>query len=191
MTGSRGDSAGVLCIGAGVAAAYIWFRYPVLLVAGGLLALGGAVSLAADLRRGRAWHEQDLMLRRLWTAAKRVPSGYVLTDPASGELLTVERERGWLTLVVTDPPQPGGEAVASRYPLGKWAAPEQPPLFRHLAGLDSIPPARWGWRQRAAVLDFNTRTGAAEVATAELAALLDQVNRAWAADLGDTRAAEG
>ncbi len=191
MTGSRGDSAGVLGIGVAAAAAYFWFRYPVLLVVGGLLALGGAVSLAADLRRGRAWHEQDIMLRKLWTAVKRVPSGYVLTDPASGELLTVERERGWLTLAVTDPPQPGAEAAVSRYPLGKWAAPEQPPLFRHIAGLDDLPPARWRWRQQAALLEFNTRTGAAEVTTAELAALLDQVNRAWAVDLRDARSAEG
>jgi len=191
MTGSRGDSAGILGIGVAAAAAYLWFRYPVLLVAGGLLAPGGAVSLAADLRRGRGWHEQDVMLRKLWTAARRIPSGYVLTDPANGELLTVERERGWLTLAVTDPPQPGAEAAVSRYPLGKWAAPEQPPLFRHVAGLGDIPPARWRWRQRAALLEFNSRTGAAGATAAELAALLDQVNRAWAVDLRGARHAGG
>jgi len=65
MMGSRGDSAGILGIGLAVAAAYLWFRYPVLLVAGGVLAAGGAVSLAASVRRGRAWHEQDIALRRL------------------------------------------------------------------------------------------------------------------------------
>jgi hypothetical protein len=74
-----------------------------------------------------------------------------------------------------------------RYPLGKWAAPEQPPLFRHIAGLDDIPPARWRWRQQAALLEFNSRTGAA----AELAALLDQVNRARAVDLRGARYAGG
>ncbi len=142
--------------------------------------MGGAASLAAGLRRGRAWHEQDVMLRRLWAAVKRIPSGYVLTDPETGELLTAERERGWLTLAVTDPPRPGAAAVVSRYPLGRWAAPDPPPVFRHMVGLDGIPPARWGWRQKAAMLDFNQRTGAAEVTAAELAGLLDQLRRAGA-----------
>ncbi len=123
MTGSRGDSAGILGIGVAAAAAYLWFRYPVLLVAGGLLALGGAVSLAADLRRGRGWHEQDVMLRKLWTAARRIPSGYVLTDPANGELLTVERERGWLTLAVTDPPQLGAGPCVEVQDRGLLAPP--------------------------------------------------------------------
>ncbi len=191
MTGSRGDSAGILSIGVATAAAYLWFRYPVLLIAGSLLALDGAVSLAADLRRGQAWHEQDVMLRKPWTAVKRIPSGHVLTDPETSELLTVERERGWLTLAVTDPPQPGAEAAVCRYPLGKWAAPEQPPLFRHITGLDDSPPARWRWRQQAALLEFNSRTGAAGATAAELAALLDQVNRAWAVDLRGARHAGG
>jgi hypothetical protein len=102
MAGSRGDSAGITVIGAAAAAAYLWFRYPALLIAGGLLALGGAASLAAGLRRGRAWHEQDIMLRRLWAAVKRIPSGYLLTDPETGVLLTAERERGWLTLAVLE-----------------------------------------------------------------------------------------
>ncbi len=184
MMGSRGDSAGILGIGLAVAAAYLWFRYPVLLVAGGVLAAGGAVSLAASVRRGRAWHEQDIALRRLWTAVKRIPSGYVLTDPETGDLLTAERERGWLTLAVTDPPRPGDTATVSRYPLGRWAAPEAPPVFRHMDGLDGIPPARWRWRQKSALLEFTARTGAGTVTTAELAALLGQVNRASAPGLG-------
>jgi hypothetical protein len=35
-------------------------------------------------------------------------------------LLSVERERGWLTLVVADPPTPGGAIVVSRYMVGMW-----------------------------------------------------------------------
>jgi hypothetical protein len=62
--------------------------------------------------------------------------------------------------------------------LGKWAAPQQPPLFRHMAALDDPPPARWRLRKQAWLADFNTKAGALEVATGEVAALLDQVNRA-------------
>jgi hypothetical protein len=98
------------------------------------------------LRRGRAWHEQEVLLRRLWAAVKRIPSGYVLADPQTGELLSAEREKGWLTLAVTDPPEPGRASTVTRYMLGKWAAPQQPPLFRHMAALDDLPPARWRWR---------------------------------------------
>ena len=67
----------------------------------------------------------------------------MLADPGTGELLSAERERGWLTLAVTDPPQPGRASTVSRYMLGRWAAPNPPPLFRHLATLDDLPPARW------------------------------------------------
>ncbi len=69
----------------------LWFPYLALLIAGAVVTAAGAVSLAADLRRGRAWHKQDVLLRRLWAAVKRIPSGYVLADPATGELLNVER----------------------------------------------------------------------------------------------------
>jgi hypothetical protein len=179
MTGSRGDSAGIAGIGIAAVAAWLWFPYRGLIIAGAVIAALGAWSLAGDLRRGRAWHQQDVMLRKLWTAAKRVPSGYVLTDPDTGELLSIERERGWLTLAVTDPPGPGrSEAIVTRYMLGKWAAPMPPPLFRHLAGLADLPPAGWRWRQHAQLAAYNAETGALKVTTDELAELLAQVRRA-------------
>lgn len=146
MAGSRGDSAGVLGIGAAVAAAYIWFRYPVLLVAGGLLALGGAVSLAADLRRGRSWHEQDVMLRKLWTAAKRADPARAgsASSRAPGALrhgprwpTVPQRERQpdpALNLLarVAKGPGPGAEAGAARY-TAPAAALRPAPLWGHLA----------------------------------------------------------
>src|SRR5262245_60630644 len=67
----------------------------------------GALWLLTVLSRGQAWPEQDVLLRQLWAAAKRIPSGYVLCDPDTGELLGAERERAWLTLAVIDPPEPG------------------------------------------------------------------------------------
>jgi hypothetical protein len=67
-------------------------------------------------------------------------------DPETGDRLGTQRERGWLTLAVTEPPGPGTEGVVTRYPLGRWAAPGLPPLFRHLGSLDGIPPASWRLR---------------------------------------------
>lgn len=113
-TGSRGGAAGIT--GAGIAAvvAWIWFPYLALLVAGVVVTVMGGASFVGVVRRGRAWYQQDMLLRRLWAAVKRILPGYVLTDPDTGELLTAERERGWLTLAVTDPPLPGRDAAVTR-----------------------------------------------------------------------------
>jgi hypothetical protein len=124
--GSRGDSAGLMAYGIAALVAWLWFPYLALLVAGVVVTVAGAVSLAADLRRGRAWHEQDVLLRRLWAAVKRIPSGYVLADPDTGELLSAEREKGWLTLAVTDPPEPGRASTVT----ATWSA-SGPPQTRH------------------------------------------------------------
>ncbi len=177
-TGSRGDAAGIT--GAGIAAmvAWVWFPYLALLVAGAVVTVMGGASLVGILRRGRAWHQQDMLLRRLWAAVKRIPPGYVVMDPDTAELLTAERERGWLTLAVTDPPQPGCAATVTRYMIGRWAAPERPPLFRHMAALDDLPPARWRFSRQAWLADFNAKVGALEVSTEEISGLLEQVKRA-------------
>jgi len=142
FAGSRGDSAGLMAYGIAALVAWLWFPYLALLIAGAVVAAAGAVSLAADLRRGRAWHQQDVLLRKLWIAVKRIPSGYVLADPDTGELLSAEREKGWLTLAVTDPPEPSRASTVTRYMVGRWAAPNPPPLYQHLAPLDDLPPAR-------------------------------------------------
>ena len=184
VLGSRGDSAAIMTAGIAAVVAWLWFPYRALIIAGAVVAVLGAVSLAADFRRGRPWHEQDVMVRKLWAAAKAVPSGVVLADPDTGDLLTVERERGWLTLAVTDPPEPGSQAVVTRYPLGYGAAPVPPPLHRHMGGLDDLPPSRWRWRQRAALEYFSSQAGGLDVTAAEMAALTAQLHRAVLPDPG-------
>jgi hypothetical protein len=179
--GSRGDSAGITALGLAAVIAWAWFPYRALITAGGIVTALGAASLIADLRHGRAWHDQDLMIRRLWAAAKRIPPDVVLTDAETGELLTVERERGWLTLAVNDPPMPASQPVVTRYPLGQWAAPNPPPLYRHLAALGDIPPARWRWQQKSRLAYYNRQAGALEVTPDELADLIEQLGRAAAA----------
>lgn len=166
FAGSRGDSAGLMAYGIAALVAWVWFPYLALLIAGAVVTAAAGASLIAILRRGRAWHEQDVLLRRLWAAVRRIPSGYVLADPETGELLSAEREKGWLTLAVTDPPEMGRETTVTRYMVGRWAAPNPPPLFRHMAALDDLPPARWRLRKQAWLADFNAKAGALEVTPA-------------------------
>jgi hypothetical protein len=146
--GSLGDSAGITAYGLAAIIAWLWFPYRALIIGGAVVAALGCAGIIGDLTRGRSWREQDVLVRKLWAAAKRVPSDVVLTDPETGELLTVERERKQLTLAVTDAPSPGGRPIVTRYPLGQWSTPSRPPLHRHLGGLDGLPPARWRWQQR-------------------------------------------
>jgi hypothetical protein len=184
VLGARGDSAGIMAAGLAAVIVWLWFPYRALIIAGAVVAVLGALSLAADLRRGRAWHEQDVMIRKLWADVKAIPSGVVLADPETGDLLTVERERGWLTLAVTDPPAPGTRAVVTRYPLGYAAAPSPPPLHRHMGALDDLPPARWRWRQRAGLELFAAQSGGLDVTAADLAGLAAQLRRAVLPDPG-------
>jgi hypothetical protein len=178
FAGTRGDSAALMGYGIAALAAWLWLPYLALLIAGAVVTAAGAVWLVTVVRRGLAWHEQDVLLGKLWATVKRIPSGYVLCDPDTGELLCVERERGWLTLAVVDPPAPGSASTVTRYMIGKWAAPVPPPLFRHMAALDDLPPARWRLRKQAWLADFNAEAGALVMTTDEIAGLLDQVNRA-------------
>lgn len=166
----------VLC-GAGVAAALVYLRFPylALLATGGMVAVTGGVALISGLRRGRDWHRQDVLVRQLWAVVKRIPPGYVIAGPDTGELISVERERGWLTVAVADPPRPGQEQLVTRYLVGHWAAPMPPPLVRHVGALDDVPPARMSPRQQARHAGFSTRAGALQPTTAELTALLEQV----------------
>src|SRR5260370_38045292 len=96
-TGSRGDAAGIT--GAGIAAmvAWVWFPYLALLVAGAVVTVMGGASLVGILRRGRAWHQQDMLLRRLWAAVKRLQHGYAVMDPDTAALGTADAVRCCLT----------------------------------------------------------------------------------------------
>ena len=156
----------------------------VLVVATALVPVAGALSLAADIRRGRERHRQDVLIGKLWTAVKRIPPGTALEDPVTRRRVSAEREGGFLILAITDPPgHPEAEAVVARYMLGFWAVPERPPLHRHLAGVHDASPARMGWHQRERLAEFNASTSALEVTTEELARLVDQVTRTTSAHL--------
>src|ERR1700739_1085338 len=94
----------------------------VLVVAGAIVPVAGALSLAADIRRGRARHRQDVLTGNLWTAVKRIPPGSVLEDPVTGSQVSAERDGGFLILAIADPlDHPDAEAIVARYKLGYWS----------------------------------------------------------------------
>jgi hypothetical protein len=156
----------------------------VLVVAGTFVPVAGALSLAADIRRGRERHRQDVLIGKLWTAVKRLPQGTVLEDPVTGSQVSAERDGGFLILAIGDPlDHPDAEAIVARYTLGYWSVQVRPPVYRHLAGIHDTSPAQMRWQQRERLAEFNAVSGAAEVTTAELAALLVQVARTTAAHL--------
>jgi hypothetical protein len=181
MRGARGDAIAVTAAGLAVMAAPWWFPYHAVLITGAAVTVFGASMLGVVVSRGRAWHEQDVLICRLWSLVKRLPSGRAFTDPVTGELLSVERERGWLTLVVSDTPGMGKQTVVASYLVGRWGVPVPPPLCRYVASVVDVPPAQWSWRQRAQFAAFNAKTGALELAPAEFAVLCSQVRRIIAA----------
>jgi hypothetical protein len=155
-----------------------------LLIAAGLVHVAGALSLASDIRRGRARHRQDVLIGKLWAAVERIPAGVVLDDPVTGSRVSAERDGGFLILAISDSlDHPDAEATVARYTLGFWAVQARPPLYRHLAGVHDMSPARMRWQQRKRLAEFNAITSAAEVTTEELAELLDQVIRSLTARL--------
>jgi hypothetical protein len=117
-----------------------------------------------------------VVLRKLWAAVKRIPSGYVLAATRTPASCSAERDKGWLTLAVTDRPEPSRASTVTRYMVDKWAAPNPPPLYQHMAALDDLPPARW--RRASVAGGLQRQAGALEVTTGEIAAPLDQVNLA-------------
>jgi hypothetical protein len=171
-TGTCADS--VVTAGAGLAAEVAC----ALVIATALVPVAGAMSLAADIRRGRERHRQDVLIGKLWTAVKRIPVGTVMEDPVTGSRISAEREGGFLILAIADPlDHPETDATVARYTLGYWSVQARPPLYRHLAGIHDASPARMRWQQRERLAEFNAMTSAAEVTTEELAGLLDQVTR--------------
>ncbi len=177
-TGTCADSA--VTTGAGLAAEVAC----ALLIATALVPVAGSMSLAADIRRGRERHRQDVLIGKLWTAVKRIPPGAVMADPVDGCRVSVERDGGFLILAIADPlDHLDTEATVARYTLGYWSVQARPPLYRHLAGIRDTSPAQLRWQQRERLAEFNAITSAAEVTTDELAGLLDQVTRTTAAHL--------
>jgi len=155
-----------------------------LVIASALVPVAGALSLAADIRRGRERHRQDVLMGKLWTVVKRIPPGTVLEDPVTRSRVSAERDGGFLILAIADPADcPDAEATVARYTLGYWSVQARPPLYRHLAGIHDSSPAQMRWQQRERLAEFNAMTSAAELSTEELAALLVQVARSTAAPL--------
>jgi len=159
----------------------------VLLFVGAFIAGIGTSALVGALRRTPAQREQEAMVRALWSTCRRWPSGLVLRDPVTGRGITVERERGFLTLAITSQPDDDDladnlagrrAATVTRYMLGFLAAPVPPPLFRHTAALHDVSPVRMSWQQAeaGALLHFNDMTGAMEATTEELAELRAQLD---------------
>jgi hypothetical protein len=139
------------------------------------------LSLAADIRRGRERHRQDVLIAKLWTAAKRIPPGTLLEDPVTRCRVSAERDGGFLILAIADPADyPDAETTVARYTLAYWSVQARPPLYRHLAGIHDTSPAQLRWQQRERLAEFNAMTSAAEVSTEELAALVVQVARCTA-----------
>jgi len=175
---ARHDSASAT--GAGLAAEMA----RALAIATALVPVAGALSLAADIRRGRERHRQDVLLGKLWTAVKRIPADTVLEDPVTRSQIRAERDGGFLILAIADPADyPDAEATVARYSLGYWSVQARPPLYRHLAGIHDASPAQMRWQQREQLARFNAMTSAAEVTSEELAALLVQVTRSTATHL--------
>ena len=152
-----------------------------LAIASALAQGAGALSLAAEIRRGRERHRRDVLMGKLWTAVKRIPPDTVLEDPVTRSRVCAERDGGFLILAITDPVDyPDAEATVARYTLGYWSVQARPPLYRHLAGIHDTSPAQMRWQQRERLAEFNAMTSAAEVTSEELAALLVQVARSTA-----------
>ncbi|HXB50017.1 MAG TPA: hypothetical protein VNW50_19830 [Streptosporangiaceae bacterium] len=169
---ARDDSASAA--GAGLAAEVA----RALVIASALARVAGTLSLAADIRRSRERHRQDVLIRKLWTAVKGIPPGTVLEDPVTRSRVSAERDGGFLILAIADPVDyPDAEATVARYTLGYWSVQARPPLCRHLAGIHDTSPAQMRWQQRERLAEFNAMTSAAEVTTEELAALVVQVAR--------------
>jgi hypothetical protein len=136
------------------------------------------MSLTADIRRSRERHRQDVLVRKLWDAVKRIPAGVVLDDPVTRCRMSAERDGGFLMLAIADPAdQPDAGAIVARYTLGYWAVQAHPPLYRYLSGLHDPSPARMRWQERERLAEFNAVSSAGEVTTDELAGLIEQVAR--------------
>ncbi len=192
MIGSRIEAAAALVVGLAVVASYLWFPHPAVLFVGAFIAGLGTAALLGALRRSPMLRRQEVMIRALWSTGRRWPSGLVLRDPVTDSEVTVERERGFLALVIIDQADddPSGPddasarrrgATATRYLLGFGAAPVPPPLLRHTAAVHDPSPLRMSWRQAGALVHFNELTGAMEASTEELADLRAQVDRTIAA----------
>ncbi len=183
MIGSREESAILLLVGvAGLAAWFAGWRQGWLPIAAGILTGFAAALLAGNLRRGRAWRQQELAIRRLWRTARRMPPGVTFTDPDTGKGITAGRYRGSVVLVVTEAAldeRSAREAIQTTYLLGSGAAPDPPPLFRRVGPAGEPVTVRTPFRQMLGMLSFNDLAGGAlETSLDEIMAVQAAAGRA-------------
>jgi hypothetical protein len=180
ILGPRIEAAFLTAVGVAVAVSYFWWQQLWLPILGVFIAGFGTSALIGAVRRPPALREQDKMVRSLWTLLRKVPSDVVLVDPVTGHEISVERERGFLTLAVADPAnRPAG--TVTRYMVGFAAAPTPPPLLRHTAARHDESPVRMSIKQAGGLLHFNELTGAMETSNDELVDVRAQLDRAIAA----------
>ena len=149
------------------------------------VAVGGYVSSSRSEKRRRradpAFSAQERLIRRLWRLTRRLPADTVVTDPLTGCGLVAERSRGFLALLVTDPPAsdpgPADAAIMHRYLLGFAGRPIRPPLFHDVTTARGRVD-RMSWRQASDALQMAEQTGVADTDPMELAALVSQLDRA-------------
>ncbi|GAA2455763.1 hypothetical protein GCM10010191_88760 [Actinomadura vinacea] len=168
-----------------LAASYLWTSSLPLALIGTLLAAFGLGGLTSP-RRVSTHPEHEPHLQGLWETARHLSADRVLTDPATGNRLWVERFRGFVTLAVADPDEPDADraATVTRYMLAFGRRPLPAPLFRHLTPLHDAAAATMSWRQAREVLRLADQTGTADTTLAELIELCAQLDRAVAA-IGD------
>lgn len=136
------------------------------------------------LRSDPAFRTQERMIRHLWETTRCMPAGTILTDPVTGRGLGAERARGFLTLLVVEPPERPDDqtrpVIVHRYSVGFARRPIRPPLMHDISATDG-PPARPSWRKARQAARLAEQTGTGDTDISELAALVGQLDRAIAA----------
>lgn len=144
---------------------------------GAVMLIFSVFSLVRGLRRSKAHRAQERPIRQLYRMVRRLPRGRVGQDPVTGAQFAVERRRGFLTMVVSDPPGP--EATATRYRIAWLGFYAPPPMLKHIAPLADADAANMGMA-RMAVMDAVNRQagGMLEVTVDELDDLQAALGRA-------------
>ena len=146
-------AAALIAVAAAAAPSGLWWPAAALLATAAAVTTGYALSRQAGRRRLRAdpaFRTQELLIGHLWEMTRRLPAGAILTDPATSRALVAERDCGFLTLVVTDPPAGPGVpteiAILHRYAIGFARWPTRPPLMHDIAPAKVTPAACRGGR---------------------------------------------
>lgn len=182
--GSLGEGLASMALGVAFMAVHVFlFSHVALLVIGVIQIVLGSVIAARELRLGAAHRAQDRAVRALWGTARRLAPGYVVRDPVTGNAYQVERNRGFLALVMIDAAQVGQPkdlATVTRYRIGHGALHVPPPVLHDICPYgeeDYI--LRWPWPVGGRLEALNRDLGGAmETSTDELQRLNLELTRA-------------